>query len=112
MAILREWRALIRRDRNKEYLDYVYATGITAYRRTAGCLWAAAALRDIDEERSEIVTLSLWTVPDAIKAFAGDDIERARYFPKDDDYLLTKPDKVAHYECGSCRSQSEAEPAK
>jgi len=34
----------------------------------------------------------------AIKAFAGDDVERARYFPEDDRYLLTRPETVQHYE--------------
>ena len=30
---------------------------------------------------------------DAIRGFAGDDVERAVYYPQDDRYLLTKPEK-------------------
>ena len=35
---------------------------------------------------------------DAIRGFAGDDVERAVYYPQDDRYLLTKPEKVQHYQ--------------
>ncbi|HEY0282917.1 MAG TPA: hypothetical protein VGC27_09875 [Rhizomicrobium sp.] len=99
MPVLREWRALVRRELSREYLEYVKATGIPAYRGTPGNLWALAALRDLDAERSEIVTLSLWSSLEAIGAFAGDDLDRARYFPEDDRYLLTRPERVAHYSC-------------
>ena len=34
---------------------------------------------------------------DAIRGFAGDGVERAVYYPQDDRYLLTKPEKVQHY---------------
>ena len=95
--ILREWRAEIRRDLRDEYVAYVYLTGIDTYRKTAGNLFALAATRDIDDARSEIVTLSGWESMEAVRAFAGDDPSRARYFPEDDRYLLTRPQEVKHY---------------
>jgi heme-degrading monooxygenase HmoA len=98
MAVLREWRALIRRARRDEYVRYVTATGLASYRGTPGNLGASIAVRDVDAERSEIVTLSWWTDTDAIRAFAGDDIGRARYFPEDERFLLTRPEHVHHYE--------------
>jgi heme-degrading monooxygenase HmoA len=97
MSILREWRAEIRRTTSTAYVDYVRETGIAEYRRTPGNLGAAVAVRDINETRSEIVTLSWWTSLDAIRAFAGDPPDRARYFPEDSQYLLTRPDHVLHY---------------
>lgn len=97
MSILREWRAEIRRATSSAYVEYVRSTGIVEYRRTPGNLGAVVAVRDIDEARSEIVTLSWWTSMDAIRAFAGDPPERARYFPEDDKYLLTRPDFARHY---------------
>jgi hypothetical protein len=97
-VIMREWRAEIRRDTRDEYLDYVRSTGLTGYRATPGNLGAGVAIRDIDDHRSEIVTLSLWTSLDAIRAFAGDPVDQARYFPEDDRYLLTRPERVTHYD--------------
>jgi len=98
MAILREWRAEIRRDKRDEYVAYVRSTGIAGYRSTPGNLGAVVAVRDIDGKRSEIVTLSWWSSWDAIRAFAGEDPGRARYYPEDDKYLLTRPETVHHYE--------------
>jgi heme-degrading monooxygenase HmoA len=97
MAVLREWRAEIRRALRDEYVCYVTQTGLQAYLQTPGNLGASIAVRDLDAERSEIVTLSWWTDAEAIRAFAGTDIERARYFPEDDRYLVTRPDRVQHY---------------
>ena len=98
MPILREWRAEIRRPKKEAYLEYVRTTGILDYRNTPGNLGAVVAVRDIDEERSEIVTLSWWTSLDAIREFAGDPVDQARYYPADEEFLLTRPDAVRHYE--------------
>ena len=98
MAILREWRAEIRRALRDEYVKYVETTGLSGYRCTPGNLGAVIAVRDLDSERSEIVTLSWWADKQSIVAFAGEDIGRARYYPDDDRYLLTRPDTVQHYE--------------
>jgi len=101
MAVLREWRAEVRRELKNEYIDYVRGTGIVHYRASPGNLGAMIATRDIDEKRSEIVTLSWWTDSSAIRAFAGEDISLARYFPEDDRFLLTRPERVLHYESTS-----------
>lgn len=98
MPILREWRAEIRRERRDEYVQYVTATGIVHYRETPGNLGAAIATRDLDARRSEIVVLSWWTDREVIRAFAGNDIGAARYYPEDDAFLVTKPAGVQHYE--------------
>src|ERR1700734_1192634 len=97
MSILREWRAEIRRATSAAYVDYVRSTGIAEYRRTPGNLGAAVAVRDLDETRSEIVTLSWWTSMEAIRVFGGEPPDRARYFPEDSQSLLTRPDHVLHY---------------
>jgi hypothetical protein len=98
MPILREWRAEIRRALKEEYVAYVNTTGIAGYRRAAGNLGAVVAVRDIDEARAEIMTLSWWKDEASVKGFAGEDISRARYYPEDDRFLLTRPETVQHYD--------------
>jgi hypothetical protein len=98
MAILREWHAEIRRDLRDEYVKYLETTVLPEYQDTPGNLGAIVAVRDLDSERAKIVTLSWWTDKQSIEAFAGEDIGRARYYPEDDKYLLTRPDTVQHYE--------------
>ena len=108
MPILREWRAEIRRPMKAAYVEYVRTTGIAGYRSTPGNLGAVVAVRDIDTERSEIVTLSWWTSLDAIRAFAGDPVDQARYYPADTEFLLTRPDTVLHYESSELTSAPHA----
>ena len=42
--------------------------------------------------------ISLWESGEAIKAYAGPDIERARYFPYDRECLVEPESTVTHYE--------------
>jgi hypothetical protein len=35
---------------------------------------------------------------DSIRAFAGDDVERARYYPEDEAFLLELEPHVTHYD--------------
>ena len=42
--------------------------------------------------------ISFWDLLDSIKAFAGDDIEIAKLYPKDYKYELESDDFVTHYE--------------
>jgi heme-degrading monooxygenase HmoA len=48
-------------------------------------------------ELTEIITLSFWDSLDAIKGFAGDDIERAVFYPEDDRYLVERDLRVTHF---------------
>lgn len=109
--IMREWRAEIRRELRDEYIDYVRRTGLAEYRATAGNLGAVIAVRDLDERRSEIVTVSYWRSYEAIAAFAGTPIDEARYFPDDDQYLLTRPAKVLHYDATGFQESDASSPA-
>jgi heme-degrading monooxygenase HmoA len=106
MTIHREWRAEIRRPKKTEYVEYVRTTGIAGYRDTPGNLGAVVAVRDLDADRCEIVTLSWWTSLDAIRAFAGDPVDQARYYPADTGYLLTRPSTVLHYESSDLQISS------
>ena len=47
---------------------------------------------------THFVLTTLWDSVDAIRSFAGDDYERARYYPEDDAYLLEREPLVTHYE--------------
>jgi len=54
--------------------------------------------RDLGDDRTEIITLSFWVSRDTIRAFAGEDIERAVFYPEDDRYLVDRETTVTHYE--------------
>jgi heme-degrading monooxygenase HmoA len=95
--IARIWRGVVRRDDAAAYADYIASTGMTEYRSTPGNRGAWMLRRD-DGDRSEIVTFSLWDSTDSIRAFAGDDIDQAVFYPDDDRFLIERDLKVRHYE--------------
>ena len=66
------------------------------YQATAGNRGATPPRRD-DGELTRITTLSLWDSLDDIRAFAGEDIEKARYYPEDDRFLVEREDVVEHW---------------
>lgn len=55
-------------------------------------------LRRDDGARTEFQTVILWDDLDSIRAFAGDELERAVFFPEDDRFLVERDAHVVHYE--------------
>jgi hypothetical protein len=51
--------------------------------------------------------MSLWDSMDSIRAFAGDDVERARYYPEDRGFLLELEPHVTHYEVRERPAEAE-----
>jgi heme-degrading monooxygenase HmoA len=94
--IARMWRGATARADAAVYARYVAETGIVAYRATAGNRGAQILQRDVGE-LTEIVTLSFWDSLEAIKGFAGDDIEGAVFYPEDDRYLVERDLRVTHF---------------
>jgi heme-degrading monooxygenase HmoA len=92
------WRGWVRTADRDGYVAYVEDTGMAHYRRTPGNRGAHMLIRDLDDGRTEIVTLSFWESREVIRGFAGDDIERAVFYPEDDQYLVDRETTVTHYE--------------
>ena len=111
--IARIWRGHTREADAEAYTKLIERTGIVEYRATPGNLGAAIfrranvfrpgdAPRPPDPQGTvEFVVLSFWEDWDAIRKFAGEDVEKAHYYPEDDAYLLGKEPHVAHYEVPS-----------
>ena len=97
-VIARTWRGWVRTEDRAAYVDYIERTGLAGYRTTPGNQGAWMLARDLDDGRTEIVTLSFWASAEAIRGFAGDDIGRAVFYPEDDRYLVDRETTVTHYE--------------
>ncbi len=94
--IARTWTGAVRTADADEYADYIRDTGFSEYARTAGNR-GAWLLRREQGETTEFITLSLWESYDAIRAFAGEDIEAAVLYPEDERYLIDGESSIAHY---------------
>jgi heme-degrading monooxygenase HmoA len=93
----RIWRGAVRRQDSDAYARYMEKTGLAEYRDTPGNLSATMLRREL-EDQTEFVMYTTWESMDAIRTFAGDDPERAVFYPEDDRYLIERDLTVAHYE--------------
>lgn len=96
--ILRRWASRIRTSDRAAYVEYIASTGVVDYLATEGNLGCQMLMRDLGDGSTEVTTLSWWTSMAAIRAFAGADVDRARYYPDDDRFLLEKPERVEHHD--------------
>jgi heme-degrading monooxygenase HmoA len=96
-VIARIWRGAVRTQDADEYAAYVRDTGIEHYKSTPGNVGAWILRRPVDD-RTEIVTFSLWENMDAVRAFAGEDPSQAVYYPEDDRFLVERSSIVDHYD--------------
>jgi heme-degrading monooxygenase HmoA len=95
--IARTWHGRTKASDADVYLEYLFKSGIPAYRATNGNK-GAWVLRRIDGEVAHFITLSFWESRDAIAGFAGTNIEVAKYYAEDKKYLLEFEPTVTHYE--------------
>jgi heme-degrading monooxygenase HmoA len=95
--IARIWRGVTLDSKGEQYLDYLKRTNVKDCRATAGNrgVWV---LRKLVNGRAEFLFISLWESFDAIRKFAGEETEKAVYYPEDEEFLLGLDANVAHYE--------------
>ena len=95
--IARLWHGVVPAEKADAYHKQLEETGVPDFQGTEGNE-GVYVLRTIEDDVAHFLMLSLWDSVDSISAFAGDDIERARYYPKDSDYLLELEPTVTHYQ--------------
>jgi heme-degrading monooxygenase HmoA len=96
-VIARIWRGRTPPAQADTYFAFLQRTGIKDYRATEGNR-GVRVLRRLDGEEAEFMLISLWESLEAVRRFAGDDVERAVYYPEDKDFLLAFEPTVVHYE--------------
>jgi len=96
-VIARVWRGATREADAEAYVEYLRGTGLKEYKETPGNKGAWVLWR-VTDGRAEFVTLSFWESREAIVRFAGEDVERAVFYPKDDRYLVERDTSVRHFQ--------------
>lgn len=95
--IARIWRGATRAEDADAYVDYLHETGVKEYAETPGNR-GVHMLRRVDADRCEFLMLTFWDSMDAVKRFAGDDPERAVFYPEDDRFLIDRDLTSSHWE--------------
>jgi heme-degrading monooxygenase HmoA len=95
--ISRMWHGRVSTSRAKAYREFLNARAIPDYQSVEGNI-SVHILERNEGEITHFITLTFWESINSIKAFAGEDVERAKYYPEDKDYLLEFEPTVVHYE--------------
>ena len=95
--IARTWHGAVRAEQAAEYSSYLQKTGVPDLTGTRGNRGVYVLCR-IEGDRADFLMISLWRALGDIEAFAGEDTERARYYPEDANFLLELEPHVTHYE--------------
>jgi heme-degrading monooxygenase HmoA len=97
--IARVWQGVVPIEKADGYAEYLADSdrGVLAYQAIRGNR-GVSLFRRVEGDRVHFLLISLWESEDAIREYAGPDIERARYFPYDLECLLEPEPNVAHYE--------------
>jgi heme-degrading monooxygenase HmoA len=95
--IARIWFGRTKAEDYDAYLEYLEESGIAALKGTAGNR-GVMVLRRLDGDDAEFGVVSFWDSLDDVKAFAGEDVDVARYFPDDERFLLEFTPTLRHFE--------------
>ena len=95
--ISRMWHGRVPTPEAEAYRDFLNARAIPDYESVAGNR-GVYVLQRPEGDVTHFVTLTFWESMDAIRAFAGDDPEVAKYYDEDRDFLLEFEPTVVHHE--------------
>jgi heme-degrading monooxygenase HmoA len=95
--IARTWHGVTPLAKADEYLHLMRTIAVPDYQAIAGNR-GVYVMRRIEGETAHFLLLTLWDSEEAIRQFAGENIEKAKYYDFDSDYLLELEPAVTHYE--------------
>lgn len=95
--VIRMWHGRVNHDKAEAYRQFLIGRAIPDYQSVDGNL-DIKILERREDDSTHFITMTSWESIDAIKAFAGDDAEKAKYYPEDDEFLLEFEPSVVHYD--------------
>ena len=95
--IARIWHGKTNIINYEAYTEFLKRVAIPDYRKTAG-FKGLTFLRNVENDEGHFKLITYWDNLEIIKNFAGQDLEKAKYYPEDNDFLLEFEERVQHYE--------------
>jgi hypothetical protein len=95
--IARMWHGAVPLEKAEQYLTLLRTIAIPDYRRIPGNKLALVLQRN-ESDAAHFTTFTVWESIESIKAFAGDDISRAKYYDFDASFLLELETHVRHFD--------------
>ncbi len=94
--IARIWHGAVPVSKSDAYLELMRRVALPEYKATPGNR-GAWCLHRIDGDLAHFDMLTFWDDVEAIKRFAGEAYETAKYYDFDADYLVEMEPKVRHH---------------
>ena len=95
--IARIWHGKTKVEDYEAYTAFLKERAIPDYQGTPGFV-KLFFLRNIQGNEGHFTLVTFWENLEVIKNFAGEDYEKAKYYPEDEDFLLEFEETVTHYE--------------
>lgn len=95
--IARLWHGRTAKEDFEAYTTFLRERAAPDYRSVDGNL-GIYFLRRLEGDAAHFLLVTLWESMAAVKAFAGENPEVAKYYPEDDAFLLEKEPKLQLYE--------------
>jgi len=95
--IARMWHGRVPNSKAVDYRHFLNSRAIPDYRSIEGNI-IVHILERKENDSTHFITLTFWTSLEAIKEFAGPEVEKAKYYPEDTDYLIEFEPNTTHYE--------------
>ena len=96
-TITRKWHGRTKAEHADAYLQFLIDTGVADYKSVPGNL-SVEIWRKIEGDVCHFWTVTKWDNYESIRKFAGEDLEKAKYYAEDSKYLLGFEPAVQHYE--------------
>lgn len=96
-AVARMWHGRVPDARAAEYETYLRQEGIARLEKIPGNLGVDLFTRSRDGI-TEFLVISYWPSLEEIKAYAGSDIEKTHFLPRDREFLIDPEPNVRHFE--------------
>lgn len=94
---VRMWHGKVSTPKADAYRKFLNERAIPDYQSIAGNI-SVHILERREGGVTHFITMTFWEDLEAIKGFAGEELETAKYYPEDKDFLLEFEPNVVHYE--------------
>ena len=95
--IVRMWHGRVPTSKAPAYREFTNKRAIPDYQSVPGNL-SVYVLERQEGDVTHFMTLTFWENLSAIRKFAGEAVEQAKYYPEDKDFLLEFEPTAVHYE--------------
>ena len=97
MTIMRLWHGEVAIEKADEYEQFMLDRAAPDYSSVEGLLNLSFQRRD-ETTKAHFLLVTVWDSIESIKKFAGEQPEIAKYYPEDENYLLSKEKNTSLYD--------------